>query len=545
MRFSILLVEDDPGDARLIREMLAEASHVPPRLTHVASLAGALECLRQRDIDVVLLDLGLPDSQGLETFIRLRAAAPRLPVVVLSGHTDTTLALGTLREGAQDYLLKGHVDPEVLVRALRYAIEHKRIEEHLRYLAEASRALAGSLDYETTIERVVRLPVPLLAEACVLRLHAEGRSAPWLVVHDLDRAREGRLREANGWHAFEAAGQDPELGVPAALQCLGFNAWLVVPLAARGRALGTLALLRTAGHAGFSREEAELFDELALRSALALDNARLCLELQVAVRLRDDVLAAAVHDLLSPLSGIKLRGAQLRRLLSTDPTASDAELHERVVKGLVEIDAAVARSVGLIQELVDAASLQAGQQLQLDLRPTDLVTLTHQVVAEHQARSDSHRLRFQGPEQPLVGNWDAARLRRVLDNLLSNAVKYSPRPGTITVALTQEADAAGDWTVLQITDHGLGIPATEVRHVFDRFFRGSNVPREIRGAGIGLSGVRQVVEQHAGSISVESQEGTGTTFTIRLPLTDAPCVQSRNDPETDTATSVQVEKERA
>jgi CheY-like chemotaxis protein len=90
---SVLLVEDNPGDARLIREVLAEASHTPTRLVHLDLLGAALQRLCEPGIDVVLLDLGLPDSQGLATFCAIRAAAPRLPIVVLSGHTDTTLAL--------------------------------------------------------------------------------------------------------------------------------------------------------------------------------------------------------------------------------------------------------------------------------------------------------------------------------------------------------------------------------------------------------------------------------------------------------------------
>src|SRR5437764_606793 len=96
--------------------------------------------------------------------------------------------------------------------------------------------------------------------------------------------------------------------------------------------------------------------------------------------------------------------------------------------------------------------------------------------------------------------------------------KYSPRQDTITGALVRETNATGDWAVLRVQDHGVGIPRGEMRQVFDRFYRGSNVPREIRGVGIGLAGVRDIVEQHGGEISVESAEGIGTTFTVHLPL---------------------------
>jgi signal transduction histidine kinase len=114
----------------------------------------------------------------------------------------------------------------------------------------------------------------------------------------------------------------------------------------------------------------------------------------------------------------------------------------------------------------------------------------------------------------LVGEWDAGRLARVLDNLLDNAVKYSPRGGTVEVAVAREADLA----VLSVTDRGEGIPAGDLPHIFERFRRGRNVEGRIPGTGIGLAGVQRIVELHAGTIDVASEVGVGTTLTIRLPL---------------------------
>ncbi|MBI3537270.1 MAG: response regulator [Chloroflexi bacterium] len=128
----ILLVEDNPGDARLLREMLAEAASVQFVLTHVERWHAALERLQQERFDAVLLDLMLPDSGGIETFATLHHLAPRVPIVVLTSLNDETLALQAVRDGAQDYLVKGQVNSNLLRRALRYAIERQRIEEALR-----------------------------------------------------------------------------------------------------------------------------------------------------------------------------------------------------------------------------------------------------------------------------------------------------------------------------------------------------------------------------------------------------------------------------
>ncbi|MGB6200869.1 MAG: EAL domain-containing protein [Candidatus Acidiferrales bacterium] len=128
----LLLVEDSPGDARLLREMLNDqrSSHMT-ELIHAESMSDAEGHLAARPFDIVLLDLGLPDAQGLSALRRARAAAPRVPVVVLTGYDDETLAAEALQEGAQDYLIKGQIDPRGLLRALRYAVERKAMEEAL------------------------------------------------------------------------------------------------------------------------------------------------------------------------------------------------------------------------------------------------------------------------------------------------------------------------------------------------------------------------------------------------------------------------------
>lgn len=131
----VLLVEDNPGDVRLIQEALAAADTVKLELAHVARLDAAMKRFREEHFDVSLLDLSLPDSQGLETFTRAQAQAAGVPVVVLTGLDDEALALKAVQAGAQDYLLKGQLDGKLLVRAMRYAIERKRIEEQLLHTA--------------------------------------------------------------------------------------------------------------------------------------------------------------------------------------------------------------------------------------------------------------------------------------------------------------------------------------------------------------------------------------------------------------------------
>ena len=129
---SILLVEDNPGDVAFFREMLGEINTVQFELTHCNTLSRALTLLSKGSFGIILLDLSLPDGKGLDTVTRTHAAAPNVPIVVMSGLGDEELAVRALHEGAQDYLVKGHVDSNLLIRAIRYAIERKQAEDALR-----------------------------------------------------------------------------------------------------------------------------------------------------------------------------------------------------------------------------------------------------------------------------------------------------------------------------------------------------------------------------------------------------------------------------
>src|SRR5271154_1995707 len=125
---TILLIEDNPGDARLLREMLNEQGPHDTELTCVACMSEAETHLSEHAVDIILLDLGLPDAQGLDAVRRTHAARPRIPLVVLTGLDDESLGAQALQEGAEDYLVKGQITSRRLLRALRYAIERKIME---------------------------------------------------------------------------------------------------------------------------------------------------------------------------------------------------------------------------------------------------------------------------------------------------------------------------------------------------------------------------------------------------------------------------------
>ena len=152
----VLLIEDNPGDARLIELMLREADRNSFELHRAERLEDGLRELGSGDIDIVLSDLSLPDSQGMDTFRRLHSRAPHVPIIVLSGLNDTTLALNAVHFGAQDYLIKGQVDGQLLGRAMRYAIERKRMTEQLHRYAAELREKNAQLESDFSMAREIQ-----------------------------------------------------------------------------------------------------------------------------------------------------------------------------------------------------------------------------------------------------------------------------------------------------------------------------------------------------------------------------------------------------
>ncbi|MEA3488381.1 MAG: histidine kinase dimerization/phosphoacceptor domain -containing protein [Euryarchaeota archaeon] len=175
-RIKVLLVEDNSGDARLIQEMLSEAGDSVFALEQADRLSTGLERLAAADINAVLLDLGLPDSSGLDTFITVHAQVPDVPIVMLTGLDDAELAIAAVQEGAQDYLPKNKLDSELLVRTIRYAIERKKTGTHIKHLNSVLKAIRG-------VNQLIVMEKDrdtMLQNACDTLAEAWGYDAAWL-----------------------------------------------------------------------------------------------------------------------------------------------------------------------------------------------------------------------------------------------------------------------------------------------------------------------------------------------------------------------------
>lgn len=267
---------------------------------------------------------------------------------------------------------------------------------------------------------------------------------------------------------------------------------------------------------GFSPERLRLSLHNAvesMRMARELEERRLRAEVaeraaRAALAVRDEFFAIATHDLKGPLQSILLSTQLLRRQL---PQAAQTP-------GVEARLAQILRGTQRMSELIDHfLAVSKGGERPLHRESVDLLALVRTKVRELGPLAATHPVQLHVEGLDFVGQWDASSLERVLDNLLGNAVKYCPRGGSIDVWLSEESSGPEGWVRLRVRDQGMGIPAEDLPHIFERFRRGRNVAPAISGSGVGLASAYRMVTMHGGTLTVESEEGRGSTFTVRLP----------------------------
>ncbi|QSQ11618.1 GAF domain-containing protein [Myxococcus landrumensis] len=408
--------------------------------------------------------------------------------------------------------------PEQVLSMAVDVTERHRSEAAQHFLAEAGGVLAASLEQEQTLERVAHLAVPSYAESCGvfltdpdgtvrcvasahedagLRSH-DGHPAPGLVVVSrVVASNEAELRTGTSTDTPECARRPGATGVCS---------WLCVPLQVRGQTLGALTFATS--RRDYDAQDLSLAQELARRAALAIDNARLYHEARQAIRLREEFLSIASHELKTPISALQL---QVQSLMAGLARAPSGLTPERLGRALEVVDRQVKRQTQLIHELLDVSRISAGR-LELSPEPLDLSAMVREVVERFEPELERTGTRLElslAPES--LGLWDKLRIDQVLTNLVSNAVKYG-RGNPVHVVVTSLEDAVR----VEVRDSGIGIGEEHLSRLFHRFERAVS-ERNYGGFGLGLWISRQIVEAMGGHITVRSELGVGSTFTVELP----------------------------
>lgn len=407
---------------------------------------------------------------------------------------------------------------------LRDITERKRSETEARLLAEAGKILVSAgPDYKAMLTDVAKLIISNIADWCSIDVVQDGQIRRAKVIHS-DPAKTAICDALERYPVHQrptlvsdvVQSQSPVLVSDVTpeyletlaqsaehlqlLQGLGPSSFIIVPLIARGQSLGTLAFGASNGSRRYGDLDVRLAESLAIRAALALDNARLHVSLERAVQARDDVLGIVAHDLRNPLNNIGLWAQTLGRRLSKEGAVENK-------KSVEKIRSSVQRANRLIEDLLDVTRIEAGQ-LSVELGPFPSGQLVLDVVEQQQLVASNSSIELRSEiELTLPEVWgDRNRCLQILENLIGNALKFTPAGGRVTVGA-----APGDGEVrFWVADTGAGIAAESLPHVFDRFWQAKKTER--RGAGLGLQICKGLVEAHGGRIWVESTLGRGTTF---------------------------------
>jgi PAS domain S-box-containing protein len=399
------------------------------------------------------------------------------------------------------------------------------------FLADVTRALVATLDSENTLQTVATLAVPKVADWCAVDVFVDPQErARGLVRVAMAHADAGKValgREIMARYPTDLtapgytqlfASREPLL-VPlvteemlqasskdaqhlALARQLGLRSVLIAPIDLRGVIVGLVTFATAESQRTLGAEDVACIRELCASTAIALENERLYREAKEAVRTREDIVGIVGHDLRTPLTAVVLGASSLLRREDVD---------ERTTATARRVLSSAERATRLVRELLDFTQARSGS---IPVKPglTDLDEVVRSVVEELRAVHCERAIDFKAAR--VQGQWDADRLQQVFTNIIGNALDHSLAHHRVRVHIDV---AAANEAVVEVHNEGSVIPSDLLPRLFEPFARGRGAARESRGLGLGLYIANQVVRSHGGRIEVASDDGRGTTFTVRLP----------------------------
>ncbi len=537
---SILIIDDSLEMSRHLSTQLLPAFGY--RTMKAADGQAGLECMRREKPDLVLLDLNLPTMTGLDVLQAMAKEGIDIPVILMTGYGSEKSAIEAFRLGIKDYLVKPftseevihtidrvlvgarsrHEGDELVARHERARWESRRQLDDLNQVIGLSKSLLILRRTKEVLHRALDLAPDLLgAERCIIWLYVPEHNILSAYRHGESglRATEADAvdKTSRVWQVFQLGETFRDASFVgegiALLPGLSARAVLLVPLRLEARMIGVLGVANQAAPRAFGDREQFMLAALADFVAIALANAGSAsvrgerLEPQNAEEfnaLRSHIVANVSHDLRGPLHSIEGFANTLKLSGSLD------EQQELYVNYIIDSAQRLSR---LVDRQLDPARIDAGI---IEPRvPCDIQAIIAGVVQELRGMAQSRQIRLlrnNGPVLPLVwGNPD--RLTQALRNLLDNAIKFSAPGSQVFIDVRQE----GDYVAVAIKDEGVGVEPDELPYIFEQFYRARS-SADIEGSGVGLALVRAIAEAYGGSVSVESEPGVGSTFTLKLAI---------------------------
>lgn len=522
-----------------MQEYLSEPSFVDFKLVHAATLKEGLERLAAGGIDLVLLDLTLPDCTGLDTFTRVAAGATEIPIIVLSGQDDESLAMKTVHEGAQDYLVKGQgVDARIIARSMRYAIERKRAEEAIAKERDLLHTLLNNLPdriyFKDEKSRFLRISKTVWEQFKIPGpKEAIGKT-------DFDFfAPEHAATALKDEQEIMSTGQ-PILGkVEKEIHPDGSVTWAFTSKFPfkdkRGRIMGNFGISRDITEQKQAEEKLQQANtELALKqeqlqealtelqeSHEAIKSAQFQLIQAEKMQSVGRLAAGVAHEVKNPLAILRMGIDYLGKNLQKPDDETNLIL--------TDMAEALRRADTIIMGLLDFAATRA-----LDLVPHDVSAVLEQSLGlvRHEIGVSIKVDRALARDLPPV-KLDQNKIKQVFVNLLENAIHAMAAGGTLTVRTsTRQLSAedispdqerrfgeqfrAGEQVVAaEVLDTGEGIPKDKLEKIFDPFFTTKPAGK---GTGLGLTVAKKIVELHGGDLDIRNRPEGGVAVTLLFKI---------------------------
>jgi signal transduction histidine kinase/DNA-binding response OmpR family regulator len=566
----LLIVEDNPGDLILIREML-KASGINFYLTSTSTLKGSLELVSTKKFDLIFLDLGLPDSSGIQTLKEFLTFESSVPVIVTTGLDDEDSALQSLREGAQDYLVKNRLDPHNITKSIKYSIERKRIENlrrknshRLSILSETTRALHEGDDVMPVYSLICNSTRHLLDNEYVISVELEDHAQSSFRVSNAEqlglddfvmplseehlrivkKCVDGRMHDISSIMAdlLRSHGEFEKL---AELEKqLNLKHRLLIGFQKNDILFGGIILLL---QNDIDDDDKNIIENLCSQASLSIYRSTIKRNLiiseakyQKLVEDLEEKVIERTKELEKANSQLRISEAQLRELNATKDKFFNIVAHDLKnpftsllgatevltqnietmdrdkIKRLAQILNDSSKSgYAILLNLLDWSRSQTGL-IKINPQKINLRKILHDNVTDlHLSSLDKQIDIISEIEEDIQIVVDKNMLNSILRNLLSNAIKFTPRGGRVHIHCKKNESNIS----IHVRDNGIGIPAENIDKLFriDSKYSRPGTEKEL-GTGLGLKLCREFVEKLGGKIWVESTENEGSEFCFSLPL---------------------------
>jgi PAS domain S-box-containing protein len=477
----ILVIDDEKRIREACCSVLTEEGFT---VDTAADGSKGLELIHKGHFDIVLLDLMMPNLSGFDVLSKIKTLRPDTVVIVITGYATLEHSIEAMKKGAFDFIPKPF-SPEQLRVLVAKALTHYRALEDIANTRSRLRVMVNRLSDGvmcTDHRKHVVLCNPAFQQmigsgkTTVIGREAGSFIQEPLVLEMIEKALampSSEMVELTGEICRDEG--DGAKGKTINVRCLPFRD-------PRGLTLGAITVL----HDITTQKQVE--------------------------KMKSDFVSMVAHEIRSPMSSVLMQLKVILDGLAGDITAKQAEILDRASQNITNL-------VAMSSELLDLAKIESGL-IALEKSPVALAALIEDQVSFHQARASDEGLNLVMKPIPELPHILANRqnMEEILSNLITNAILYTPAGGRITVSATADSNAV----YICVSDTGIGIADEDRERIFFRFYRVKNEKtRYIQGTGLGLPIVKRIVEAHQGSITVDSQIGNGSTFTVRLPVGDS------------------------